>query len=136
MRMTAASNGALRILIACGTRQSMTMSEMSRALGLAEPLVVKVCHQLMQAGYLVGQRGRNGGYRLSIPARLVSAMEIIDLFEGRSTLFPCRLHEDGECRIVELCRLRTACERAYAAFRAELVSMTLADLAPDEPMAS
>ena len=132
MRMTAASNGALRILITCGMRRSMTMSEMADSLGLAEPLVVKVCHQLAQGGYLVGQRGRNGGYRLAIPAQHVSAMEVIELFEGSGSLFPCRLHDDGACRILELCRLRMACERAYAAFRAELVSLTIAELAPDD----
>lgn len=118
--------------MACGARGSMTMPEMARTLGLAEPLVVKVCHQLAQGGYLVGQRGRHGGYRLAISPEHVSAMEVIDLFEGRASLFPCRLHEDGECRIVELCKLRKACERAYAAFRSELVALTIADLALDE----
>jgi len=132
MRMTAATNGALRILIACGGRAAMTMPEMSQTLGLAEALVVKICHQLMQAGYLVGRRGRGGGYRLAIPAQHVGAMEVIDLFEGRASLFPCRLHDNGECRIVEFCNLRKACERAYAAFRSELASLTIADLSLDD----
>jgi Rrf2 family protein len=132
MHLTAASNGALRILIACGARPSMTMSEMSRALGLTTPLVVKLCHQLKRAGYLSGRRGRGGGYQLAISARHVSPMEVIDLFEGRRGMFPCGLSADGACRIAEICRLRTACDRACAAFRAELVSLTLADLASDD----
>jgi Rrf2 family transcriptional regulator, nitric oxide-sensitive transcriptional repressor len=132
MHLTAASNGALRILTACSARSSMTMSEMSKTLGLAGPLVVKICHQLMQAGYLVGQRGRNGGYRLAIPAQHIGALEIIDLFEGRRGLFPCCPTAAGACRIIDVCRLRAACERAHTAFRAELDYLTLRDLAPDD----
>ncbi len=129
MKLNAATNGAMRILMVCRTDRPLSMPEMARRLGLTEALVLKTCNELMQAGYLVGQRGPNGGYRLAKSPETINAFEIIDLFEPQENLFPCRLHQDGECRIVALCRLRAACEAAYAAFREELARLNFADLA-------
>jgi Rrf2 family transcriptional regulator, nitric oxide-sensitive transcriptional repressor len=129
MRMTAATNGAMRILMICPADAPLSMSEMARRLGLTEALVLKTCNELMQAGYLLGQRGPGGGYRLARPSGSILALDIIDLFEPKENLFPCRLNQQGECRILSLCRLRRACEAAYEAFRAELAGLTLADLA-------
>lgn len=135
MRMTAASDGAFRILMAVAAQEreavALTMPEMAIRLGLAEPLVVKTCHRLMQAGFLRGRRGRGGGYRLGAPARTIAVLAVVDLFEAAGEIFPCRPGEPGGCRIVAVCRLRGACDAAYAAFRAELAPLTLADLAPD-----
>ena len=129
MRLTAATNGALRILMACRDDRPLTMPEMTRQLGLTQALVIKTCNELMQAGVLAGQRGRGGGYRLARPASSIGALEIIDLFEAKENLFPCRIGQVGECRIVSLCKLRRACEKAHAAFRGELEMLTVADLA-------
>jgi Rrf2 family protein len=131
MRLNAATNGALRILMFCREDRPLTMPEMTRQLGLTEALVLKTCNELMQAGVLVGQRGRGGGYRLARPASGIGALEIIDLFEAQQNLFPCRVGESGECRILSLCKLRRACEKAHAAFRGELEMLTVADLALD-----
>jgi Rrf2 family transcriptional regulator, nitric oxide-sensitive transcriptional repressor len=131
MRLNAATNGAMRILMACRTDRPLSMPEMTRRLGLTEALVLKTCNELMQAGYLVGQRGPHGGYRLAKAPETINAVEILDLFEPQENLFPCRLHQEDQCRIVALCKLRTACESAYDAFREELARLTLADLAVD-----
>jgi Rrf2 family protein len=130
--MNAATNGAMRILMVCRRDRSMSMPEMAADLGLAEALVLKSCHELMQAGYLEGKRGRGGGYRLARAPETISLTEIVDLFEAEENLFPCRLRTDRECRIVTLCKLRRACEKAYAAFRGELDKLTLADLVLDD----
>jgi Rrf2 family nitric oxide-sensitive transcriptional repressor len=127
--LNAATNGALRILMACRHDRPLTMSEMTRHLGLTQALVIKTCNELMRAGVLAGQRGRGGGYRLARPASSITAMEIIDLFEAKENLFPCRLGQSGECRILSLCKLRLACEKAHAAFRGEMERLTVADLA-------
>jgi Rrf2 family nitric oxide-sensitive transcriptional repressor len=133
MRLNAATNGAMRILMVCRSDRPLSMPEMARRLALSEALVLKTCNELMQAGYLIGQRGPRGGYRLAKAPEKINAIEIIDLFEPQENLFPCRLHQDGECRIVTLCKLRSACEAAYSAFRQELARLTVADLAVDLP---
>lgn len=133
MHLNPSTNGALRILMICEKTpgRPVTMPEMVRDLGLSESLVVKSCHELMRAGYLEGRRGNGGGYRLARPAETIDVMEIIELFEGEENLFPCRLRQEEECRIVEVCLLRRACERAYAAFKRELAGWSLADIAAD-----
>ena len=128
MRLNAATNGAMRILMACRRDRLLSMQDMARALGLGEAMVLKTCQELMRAGFIAGRRGRGGGYRLARSPRKITVMEVVDLFEPEENLFPCRLDISGECRIVTVCKLRNACERAYAAFRAELDKLTLADL--------
>jgi Rrf2 family protein len=128
MRLNAATNGAMRILMACGRDRLLSMPEMVRKLGLGEAMVLKTCQELMRAGFIAGRRGRGGGYRLARLPDRITVMEIVDLFEPEESLFPCRLHISGECQIVAVCKLRRVCESAYAAFRAELNKLTLADL--------
>lgn len=138
MRLNAATNGAMRILMVCRADRPLSMPEMARRLSLSEALVLKTCNELMQGGYLIGQRGPRGGYRLAKAPEKINVIEIIDLFEPQENLFPCRLRQDGECRIVALCKLRAACEAAYGAFREELARLTVADFAidlPDQPAA-
>ena len=130
MHMTAATNGALRILMACDVEPPISMSDMSRGLGLTLPTIAKTCNELMHAGYLNGRRGRGGGYRLARSAASIGVLDVIDLFEGNEALFPCRLHNGELCRILDVCRLRPACEAAHAAFRHELAALTLQDLNP------
>ena len=132
MRLNAATNGAMRILMACREDRSLAMPDMARQLGLGEAMVLKTCQELMRAGFITGRRGRGGGYRLAKPSDKITVMEIIDLFEPKENLFPCRLNLSGECRIIALCKLRRACERAYAAFRGALDNLTLADLNLEE----
>lgn len=107
----------------------VTMPEVVRELGLSGSLVVKSCHELMRAGYIVGRRGNGGGYRLARAAGSIDVMEIIELFEARRTSFPAKLAQDGECRIVSACRLRAACERAYTTFKTALAGWSLAEIA-------
>ena len=130
MHMNPSTNGALRILMACrrSPDRPLSMPEMVRDLGLSESLVVKACHELMRAGYLDGRRGNGGGYRLAKPPEAIDVMEIIELFEAGEDLFPCRLHSDGECRIVSVCLLRRACQTAHDVFKAELRGWTIADI--------
>ena len=133
MHLNPSTNGALRILMICRKNpdRPVTMPEMVRDLGLSESLVVKSCHELMRAGYLRGRRGNGGGYKLARTADAIDVMEIIELFEGEENLFPCRLRQEEECRILSACLLRKACERAYSAFKEELTGWSLADIASD-----
>jgi Rrf2 family protein len=137
MQLNACTHGALRILMACAEagRGPITMVGMAQSLGLSEALVVKACHRLMRAGYLIGMRGRGGGYLLGRAAETVSLLEVVRLFEDEDDLFPCRLKVDGDCRIAAICRLRLACDAAHGAFATVLRDTSIADLAHDTPLA-
>ena len=134
MRLNAATNGAIRILMVCRQDLPLTMPEMAQRLGLGEAMVLKSCQELMQAGFIIGVRGRGGGYRLARAPDQITVMEIVDLFEPEENLFPCRLNTQRQCSILAICKLRRACESAYSAFRAELDKLTLADLSLEAPL--
>ncbi len=130
MQTNACTSGALRILAACarGAGEPLTMPEMASRLGMTEALVVKACHKLMRAGYLVGARGRGGGYRLGRPAEAVTVLEVVSLFEDKSELFPCGLSPDGACRVARVCRLREICAVAWGAWEGRLAAATIASI--------
>ncbi|MER2606504.1 MAG: Rrf2 family transcriptional regulator [Siculibacillus sp.] len=132
--MNACTRGALRILAICARAADapVTMPDMAPTLAMSEALVVKSCHRLMRAGYIVGVRGRGGGYRLARPAEEITLFEVVELFEDENELFPCRLKADGDCRLAAVCRLRGICAEAWAAFSEVLSSTTIADLATAE----
>ena len=138
MQLNACTHGALRILLSCAEagNEPVTMVGMAQSLGLTEALVVKACHRLMRAGYLKGMRGRGGGYLLGRPARGITLLEVVRLFEDEDDLFPCRLKVDGDCRIATICRLREACEEAHGAFSAVLRDTSIGDLVTREAAAA
>lgn len=131
MHLNACTRGALRILTSCAQAggEPRTMVGMAHALGLSEALVVKACHRLMRAGYLIGMRGRGGGYLIGRPPECINLLEVVRLFEDEVELFPCRLTLDGDCLIAPVCRLRTVCEEASEAFMAVLRETSIADVA-------
>lgn len=131
MQTTACTQGALRILAACAEQgdRPLTMPDMATLLGLTEALVVKACHRLMRAGYIVGSRGRGGGYRLAREPRSITLFEIVTLFEDENDLFPCHLRADGPCRVAGICRLRVVCAQAWEAYADTLRAATIADVA-------
>lgn len=133
MKMTAAANGAIRVLMACDEQHLLPMSDMAVRLNMAESTLAKTCNELMRLGYLEGRRGRKGGYRLAKPRRAIGVLEVMDRFEPREDMFPCRFNQTELCRLVADCALRAAGEAAYGAFRAELAGLTLADLGPWRP---
>lgn len=138
MQTTACTHGALRILLACDQsgEHPLTMPEMASRLGLSEALVVKACHRLMRAGYLAGQRGRGGGYRLARAAAGITLFEIVELFEDENDLFPCRLRADGPCRLAGVCRLRVLCAEAWEAYADTLRGTSIADVAVQPSLAT
>lgn len=137
MQTTACTHGALRILLACdhSAGRPLTMPEMASMLGMSEALVVKACHRLMRAGYIAGQRGRGGGYRLARAAAGITLFEIVELFEDENDLFPCQLKIDGPCRVAGVCRLRVVCAEAWEAYADTLRATSIADVAAEPVIA-
>jgi Rrf2 family nitric oxide-sensitive transcriptional repressor len=73
-------------------------------------------------GYLINQRGRNGGFRLARPAETISVAEIVRLTEeGFSTA------RTSSCETA-IERLVDVVQRAQAAFLGVLDGYTIADI--------
>ncbi|HEV2515838.1 MAG TPA: Rrf2 family transcriptional regulator [Devosia sp.] len=139
MRLTVYSDYALRLLMYLAVKDTglATIPEVADAYRISRNHLMKVVHQLGQAGYLDTVRGRGGGVRLARAADAVRLGELIRFTEPDMDLAPCFHPDNQDCPLRRACKLRGALDRARLAFLAVLDDYTLADLtATPGPMRS
>jgi len=131
MKLTSYTNFAMRSLqlAALKAPDLIRVDDVVRVHGLARPHVVKIVHELGQAGYIVTQRGRGGGVRLAKPAEQIVVGDVVRLTEGPLELVECFNPQNNTCPLVGICKLSRALHDAAAAFMAVLDDLTLADIA-------
>jgi Rrf2 family nitric oxide-sensitive transcriptional repressor len=129
MRLTTLTDFSLRLLIqlALRPRGRVTIVEVAEAYRISENHLMKVAHQLGQAGFVTTSRGRGGGLELARPATEITAGEVVRRMEPDLALVPC--FAGAECAILPACRLKHALQAARDAFLAVLDRTTLAELA-------
>lgn len=96
------------------------------------PTVSKVLKELQRAGMVISSRGTHGGYRLARRPELISAAQILDVFEGPIALTECST-TTSQCGIEKLCRVGGAWQRVNVAIRRALENVTLEQLAGHDP---
>lgn len=98
---------ALRSLAALASDPGpLTIGALSRRLRAPAPVLGQVLCHLARLGFVSGQRGPGGGYRLARPAAAIGLAQVVDALEGpgfaRACLFglsrcsdrqPCPLHD-------------------------------------------
>ena len=65
--------------------------DISRELGIPQQYLSKVLHALARKGLLDSRRGRQGGFRLSLPAAQISLHDVLDPLEDLSRFEECLL---------------------------------------------
>jgi FeS assembly SUF system regulator len=95
---------------------------------LSAPTVKKVLKELQRAGMVISSRGAMGGYRLARAPQLITAAQILDVFEGPIAITECS-GASSQCGIERLCRVGGAWQRVNAAIRRALEDVTLQQLA-------
>lgn len=131
MKLTSYTNFAMRSLqlAALKAPNLIRVDDVVRVHGLARPHIVKIVHELGQAGYIVTQRGRGGGFRLAKPADEIIVGDVVRLTEGPLDLVECFNPENNTCPLIGICKLSRALQEATRAFMAVLDDLTLADIA-------
>jgi Rrf2 family nitric oxide-sensitive transcriptional repressor len=129
MRLTTLTDYSLRMLIHLALRPDgrATIAEVAQAYRISQNHLMKVAHQLGQAGYVTTSRGRGGGLGLARPAAEIRAGDVVRRMEPDLALVPCFAGED--CAILPACRLKHALHQAQSAFLAVLDATSIADLA-------
>jgi Rrf2 family nitric oxide-sensitive transcriptional repressor len=130
MRLTVYTDYALRVLmyVALHREKRPTIAAIAASYGISRNHVMKVVHQLGQAGYIETVRGQGGGMRLARPAAEITVGEVVRRTEPDMALAPCLNAGDTICAITPACTLRRALREARAAFLAVLDGYSLADL--------
>ncbi|MDE2304270.1 MAG: SUF system Fe-S cluster assembly regulator [Gammaproteobacteria bacterium] len=102
-------------------------AELAERTRLSAPTVSKVLKELQRAGMVVSARGAHGGYRLARRAELITAAQILDVFEGPIAITECSTAA-SQCGIERSCRVGGAWQRINAAIRRALEDVTLQQL--------
>jgi len=110
------------------TDQQRTAAEVARLCHIAAPTVSKLLKQLHRAGLVESTRGLHGGYRLSRPARQITAAAILDALEGPLALTECATGH-SQCDLQASCSVGGSWQRINQAIRQSLQEITLAELA-------
>lgn len=103
-------------------------AELAEKTRLSRPTVSKVLKGLQRAGMVISSRGVQGGYRLARRPELITAAQILDVFEGPIAITECSTAA-SRCGIEKLCRVGGAWQRVNAAIRRALEDVTLHQLA-------
>lgn len=114
------------VMLAEPPLQALSAAELARLTEVPPPYLFKVMGQLVRAGVVTGQRGKNGGYRLSRPADEISVLEVVNAVDPLPRIRRCPLgrpeHEQA------LCPLHRQLDDTYAQIELTLGGRTLAEM--------
>ena len=132
MRLTLMTDYALRLLIHVGQHPDRlcTIAEVAGAYGISEAHLMKITHQLGQAGFIETVRGKGGGMRLAAPPAKIGLGTVVRRLEPDFALVEC-LAADNRCVLTGRCRLAGILSDGLDGFLSHLGRYTLADLLPD-----
>ena len=137
MRLTQWTDYTLRVLMYCAScqlrDQLVTISEIADSHVISRSHLTKIVHQLGAQGLLETTRGRNGGMRLSKPAKEINVGEVVRQTETDFAMVECFEPDSNQCCLSQSCRLKGVLHQATSSYLAVLDGVTLADLvAPAE----
>lgn len=102
---------------------------------LAPAYMAKHMQALARAGVVESMRGAGGGYRLARPAKEITLWDIIEAIEGEEAPFRCtEIRQQGPCAGTDFrrpCEITSAFRKAETAWKAELKSVSLGDIAAE-----
>ncbi|KWX78538.1 Rrf2 family transcriptional regulator [Paenibacillus riograndensis] len=131
MRLTLYTDFSLRVLMYLGTKEQSelsTIQDISNAYHISKNHLMKVSHELGQAGYIETVRGRGGGIRLAKAPELINIGEVVRRMEDDFHLVECFDPSGNNCPISPACGLKGVLGRALAAYLQVLSEYTLQDL--------
>ncbi len=134
MKISAQEEYGLRILIRIASSEKpdgLTIPEISKAEGLSQHNVAKLCRILRISGFINSSRGQAGGYFLSRPADKIIISEVLNDLGGQ--LFGddfCASHSgiEDSCTNTVDCSARYVWQLIQDAIDRALANLTLGDL--------
>lgn len=132
MNVSTRSEYGLRALIYLASqqgREAVPAREIAEKWSVPVKYLEQILKTLKEVGLVTGQVGINGGYRLTRPATLITAGEVIRALDGRIAPMGCvSSYEYEPCDFEPSCGLKTLWARARAALLGVLDQTTIADL--------
>jgi Rrf2 family protein len=126
---------ALKHLATAPPEAGATTKEIAETYRIPLPLLAKVLQKLCKGGFLRSVQGTNGGYRLAREAARINALEVIRSIDGPIILTSCFTEHGSVCDQSEHCNVREPLRRIHEGILGLLASITIADMASDDPLA-
>ena len=132
MNVSTKSEYGLRALIYLATyaeREAIPAREIAEKWNVPVKYLEQILKTLKESGFISGQVGIGGGYRLTRPATLITAGEVIRALDGRLAPMGCvSTYEYEPCEFEPVCGLKSLWSRGRAALIGVLDQTTIADL--------
>lgn len=129
MQLDKFTDYALRVLMTLAVRAPARVptAEIATLFGVSEHHLSKVATQLAREGFVVSERGRNGGLILAHRPEEILVGAVVRAMGRHDRVAEC-FGPDRSCRILPACELRDPLAQAQEAFFATLDRYTLADV--------
>jgi Rrf2 family nitric oxide-sensitive transcriptional repressor len=120
----------LRVLIhlSAAAPNRVSVTRIAATFDLSEHHLAKVCSRLVKGGFLVSERGRNGGLILAKDASDIRLGEAVRCLSEDTALVECFADGACGCRLLPMCGVKHPLAEAIAAFYATLDRYTLSDV--------
>jgi Rrf2 family protein len=115
--------------------QALPTARLAEYHALPAAYLAKHLQAMSRAGILESTQGPGGGYRLARPAESITVLEVVEAIDGAEPAFRCsEIRRRGPAAVPAReyrlpCSIHVLMDRADAAWRAELATTTVADLA-------
>jgi Rrf2 family transcriptional regulator, nitric oxide-sensitive transcriptional repressor len=128
MQLDKFTDYALRVLVTLAVRspERVATSEIAGVFSLSENHLSKVATQLAREGFVISERGRNGGLTLARAADDITLGAVVRAMKRGQPVVEC-FGPDQSCLILPACGLREPLAQAQEAFYATLDRYTLTD---------
>ena len=129
MQLDKFTDFGLRILmtLAAHAPARLSTSAIAEIFHLSEHHLAKVASELARGGFVISERGRNGGLVLARPAPDINVGSVVRYLQKDKPVVSC-FGTDTSCLILPACGLRAPLATAREAFFATLDGCTLADI--------
>lgn len=115
-------------------REVRSAQQIAAETGVPLPTVSKLMKTLARDGLVSSVRGAGGGYALGREPAGITVADMIQAVEGPIALTSCVEEAEDECGIESLCPMHGHWSRVNAAVRAALSTVSLAEMAVDQPL--
>lgn len=133
MQINVTTDYGIRIVYYTSVTQRVTpSSELSNALGIPQPTVLKLGRILSKAGLITISTGVSGGFLINKDPRDIILLEVINLFEPTTRINRC-LEEDEYCsrNAAKGCPVRRVYTTLQETLETALSAVTIAELIED-----
>lgn len=135
IRLSKLTDYAIALLAQMAEQQERlwAASELAEVTGLSQPTVSKVMKLLTKARLIGAQRGVTGGYRLLLPPKQMSLVDVIEAMDGPIAITDCAQKTEHDCVINSTCPIQGRWTVINRAIRRGLGDVSLADLMHPTP---